>query len=108
MNGLFHLVADSLESCGVVHCEVGEHLTVDFYAGLVDEAHKLGVGKILLTGSGVDTLDPESAEVALFLLAVAVSVGKTLFPSILGYGPYVAAASIVAAGEFEDFLSLGA
>ena len=57
------------------------------------------------TGSGVDTLDPESAEVALLVLAVAVGVSQTFFPSVLGNGPDVAAATEVTAGEFQDFLA---
>ena len=103
--GILHLVNNGLESGGVVESEVGEHLAVDLDAGLVDEAHELGVRKILETGSCVDTLDPEGAEVALLVLAVAVSVGKTLLPGVLSYGPYVATAAEVATGEFKDFLA---
>lgn len=105
---LFNLVADSLEGLGIVHSEVSEHLTVDLDTGLVYESHESGVREILETGSGVDTLYPESAEVALFLLAIAVSVCEALFPGIFGYCPDVAAAAVVSAGELEDFLSLGA
>ena len=105
-SGIFHLFHDSLESLGIVHGEVGEHLTVDLDTGLVDQAHELGIGEILETSSCIDTLDPESAEVALFLLTVTISVSQTLLPGVLGYCPYIAAASIVTAGEFEDFLSL--
>ena len=101
----FDLVADSLEGSGIVHCEVSEHLAVDLDTSLMDEAHELGVGKILKTCSSVDTLNPEGAEVALFLLAVAVSIGQTFLPGIFGDGPDVTARAIVAAGEFEDFLA---
>ncbi len=55
--------------------------------------------------SCVDTLDPEGAEIALFVLAVTVSVGETLFPGVLGYSPHVAAASEVTTGEFQDFFA---
>ena len=101
-----HLVNDSLESGGIVEREVGENLTVDLDTGLVDQAHELGIGEILETSSCIDTLDPEGAEIALFLLAVAIGVGETLLPGVLSYGPHIATASIVTAGEFEDFLSL--
>ena len=101
----FDLVADSLEGSGVVHCEVSEHLAVDLDACLVDEAHELGVGEVLNAGSSVDTLNPECAEVALFLLAVAVSIGQTFFPGIFGDGPDVTARALVAAGVLEDFLA---
>ena len=95
-----YLVYDGLESGGVVEGEVGENLTINLDACLVDEAHKLGIRKTLHAGSGVDTLDPESTEVALLVLAVAVSVGKTFFPSVLGDSPYVTAATKVTAGQF--------
>ena len=101
----FHLGYDSLESLGIVESEVGEHFTVDFDTRLVDQTHKLGVREIFHTCSGVDTLDPESAEVALFVLSVAVSVCKTFLPCIFGYSPYVTAAAVVTTGEFEDLLS---
>ncbi len=102
---VLHLVNHGLESGGVVESEVGEHLAVDLYTGFVDETHELGVGKILKTGGCVDTLDPEGTEVVLLVLAVAVGVGETLFPGVLGYGPHVAAASEVTTGEFEDFFA---
>ena len=39
--GVLGLLNDGLESLGVIHREVGEHLTVDFDTGLVDETHEL-------------------------------------------------------------------
>ncbi len=104
-SGVLHLVHDCFESFGIVHGEVGENLAVDFDSGLVDESHKLAVGKILKTRSSVDTLNPESAEIAFFLLAVAVGVGKTFFPSVFCYSPDIAAASVVAACQFEYLFS---
>lgn len=102
---LLHLVHDSLEGLGIVQGEVSEDLTVDFDTGFVEQTHELRVAQIVLTGSGVDALNPQCAEVALLVFAVAVSIGKTLFPSILGYGPYVTAASEVAAGKFQNFFT---
>lgn len=104
-SGVLHLVHDCFESFGIVHGEVGENLAVDFDSGLVDESHKLAVGKILKTRSSVDTLNPESAEIAFFLLAVAVGVGKTFFPGVFSNGPYITAATEVSTGKFEDFLA---
>ncbi len=97
---VLHFVNDSLESGGIVESEVGEHLAVDLDTGFVDKAHELAVAEVLHAGSGVDALNPESAEVALLVLAVAVSVGETFFPGVLGYGPHIAAAAEVSAGEF--------
>lgn len=71
----------------------------------MNQAHQLGIREIFHAGCGVDTLNPESAEIALFLLAVAIGVGETFFPGVLGDGPHVAAATEIAAGEFQDFLA---
>ena len=103
--GVLHFVNHSLEGFGVVEREVGEHLAVDLDTCLMDEAHELAVGEVLGAGCSVDTLNPQGAEVALFVLTVAVSVGKTFFPGVLCNGPHIAAASEVTTGEFEDFLS---
>lgn len=63
--GLLHFVNDSLESGGVVDSEVSENLTVQVDTSLVQSTHELGVAHTLETGSGVDTLNPQCAEVAL-------------------------------------------
>lgn len=105
VSGVFNFVYYCFERCGIVHGQVGKHLTVDFDAGFVDEAHEAAVREVLEAGSGVDTLYPECAEVTFFLLTVAVSVGQTFFPSIFGDCPYVLAATIIATREFEDFFA---
>lgn len=104
-SGVLHFVDNSFEGCGVVEGEVGENFAVDLDARLVDEAHEFAVAEVFLTGGCVDTLDPEGTEVALLVLAVAVGVGETFFPGVLGDGPHVAAATEIAAGEFQDFLT---
>ena len=71
----------------------------------MNQAHELAVREVFEACGCVDTLNPESAEVALLVLAVAVGVGKTFFPSVLGHSPHVLAAAEVTAGEFKDFLS---
>ena len=59
MSGVFNFVYYCFERCGIVHGQVGKHLTVDFDAGFVDEAHEAAVREVLEAGSGVDTLYPE-------------------------------------------------
>ena len=105
INSLLYFVNDSFESLGIVHGQVGEHLTVDFDTGFVDEAHKLAVRKIFHSCSGVDTLYPECAEVAFLLFAVAIGIGQTFFPCIFRYCPNVSAATIITAGKFQNFFS---
>lgn len=96
----FHFVNNSLESSGIVESEVSENFAVDLDARLVDQTHEFGIGEILHACSGIDALNPECTEVALFIFAVAVSVGKTFFPSVFGNGPYVAAATEVTTCKF--------
>ena len=83
---LLYFGNNCLESIGVVDCEVSEHLAVDFDASLVQQTHQLAIAEALHAGSGIDTLNPKSAEVALLGTTVAVSIGKTLLPSVLGNG----------------------
>ena len=38
---LLYFINDSFERCGIVHCEVGENLTVDLDTSLVQSTHQL-------------------------------------------------------------------
>ena len=97
---------DGLEGLGIVDGEVGEHLAVDFDAGLVEAAHQLRVREAFEAGGSVDALNPQCAEVALLVAAVAEGVGQTFLPSVLGNGPDILAGTVVTAGELEDSLTL--
>ena len=92
---LFHFVYNSLESLGIVNCEVGKNLTVDFDTGLVQCSHKGRVGHVLQASGSVDTLNPQCTECTLFVSAVAIGVGKTLFPGVFGYSPNILSGTIV-------------
>ena len=94
---LLYLSYDSLESLGVVDSEVSQHLAVDLDVCLVEFAYELRVAHTLHACSSVDTLNPQRAEVALLLTTVGESIGETLLPSILSYGPHVLAGTKVAA-----------
>src|SRR5690606_35082657 len=49
-------------------------LAVDLDAGLVQAVDQLAVGEPVLARGGVDARDPQAAEIALALLAVAIGV----------------------------------
>lgn len=102
LSALFGLSDNGLESLRMVASEVSEDLTVDLDVLLVDEADELAVGDTLGTCGCVDTLNPKSTESALLVLAVAVGVGLTLLPGVLGNSPDVLATSEVTFGELED------
>jgi hypothetical protein len=89
----------------MVNCEVGEDFAVDFDTGFVEGTHELRVRHTLKTSGSVDTLNPESAEVAFFSFTVAERVGQTFFPSVLCYCPNVFASTEVTSGELEDFFA---
>ena len=94
------LLNDGLESLGVVHGKVGENFAVDLDTGLVNHTHQLAVRQVLHACGSVDALNPQRAEVAFLLLTVGVSIGETLLPSVLGYGPDVLASAKVTSCKF--------
>ena len=103
---LIYLVYDSLESLGVVYCEVGEHLTVNLDTSLVQGTHQLAVAHILQTSGSIDTLYPECTESAFLVTTVAIGVCKTFLPGILSYGPNILPCAEITLGEFQNSCSL--
>ena len=103
---LLHLLHDSLESLGIVHSEVSEHLTVDLDTGLAELAHENRVAHSLQTSGSVDTLDPQGTEVTLLITAITIGIGQTLLPCVLCYCPNILAGSEVAAGKLQNSLTL--
>src|SRR5260370_6547032 len=53
------------------HRQIGHDLAVDLDPGLQDAVHELRVGEAMLARRGVDALDPQAAERALLVAAVA-------------------------------------
>src|SRR5436305_14437853 len=72
------------ERLGVANGDVGEHLAVELDLGQPQAVHELAVAHALLAGGRVDALDPEPAELALAVLAVAVRVRARLEQLLLG------------------------
>src|SRR5690606_8008205 len=62
------------ERVGVAHREVGEHLPVDLDPGGLQAGHHPRVRDLVHPRGGADAGDPQAAEVALLLAAVAVGV----------------------------------
>ena len=105
MSELFDGIDDGLKRLGIVHGEVGENLTVETDILLGEFAHELGIGKAVLTGSCVDTLDPEGAEIALLGLAVTVRIRQTFFVGVLRNCPDVLSGKEITAGSLENLLA---
>ena len=91
---------NSLESLRIVHGEVSENLAVQADVLLSQLTHELGVVHTVLTGSSVDTGNPQGTESAFLSFAIAVCVGETFFVGVLGYGPDVLPCKEVTAGFF--------
>ncbi len=98
-------IDDSLKSLRVVHGEVSKNLAVETDILLRELAHELGIGNTVLTSGGVDSLDPEGAEVALLGLAVTVGVSQTFLVSVLCYGPDILSGEEITAGSLENLLA---
>ena len=71
---LLHFIHDRFECFGMIHREVGKYLAVNFYFVLVQRAHETGIRHTVFASSSVNTLYPERAEVAFFVLSITVGV----------------------------------
>ena len=71
---LFYRIDDSLKCLRVVHSKVCKHFTVKTDVLLCEFTHKLRISDAVLTCSSIDSLNPESAEIALLVPTVTVCV----------------------------------
>ncbi len=104
---LLYGVHHSLEGSGVIHGQVGQYFSVEFYVMFVNLTHEGGIAHAMLTGTGIDSLNPQAAELTLSLLAIPVSVQPRLFNLIFGYSPYILLTPEVALGKLHHALSSG-
>ena len=102
---LFYRIDDCFERLRVVHGEIGENLAVETDVLLRELAHELRVGDAVLTGSGIDSLDPESAECTLLGLTVTIGVGETFLVGVLRYGPDILSGEEITAGSLKNLLA---
>ena len=102
---LFYGVDDRLESLRIIHGKVCQHFTVEADVLLGKFTHKLRIRDAVLACGGVDSLDPKSAEVALLVPAVTVSVGETFLVGVLRNRPNIPSRQEVTTGSFEDLLA---
>ena len=91
----------------MVHGQVGKNLAVQFDIIGLHRAHELGIRHSMQTGPGIDTGDPQGAEIAFFVSAIAVLKQHRFLYRVLGYGPDVLASSVIALGLLHDFFSAG-
>jgi hypothetical protein len=92
------------EGSGVADGEVGEDFTIDLDAGLAEAVHEDAVAHIVLVSGRVDADDPEAAELALLVLAIAVGVRPATLDIFLGGLPELAAGTEGAASSLHHLL----
>src|SRR5215468_3634639 len=97
-------VGERCKRRGIVHREVGQNLSIDFDAGQLEAVHERVVVHVVLVRAGVDARDPETAEVALLVLAIAVRVLPPAFDGLFGGTPQLAARAESAARGLHDLL----
>src|SRR5262245_7322165 len=88
--------------------DVGQHLAVHRDRRLLQPVHEPAVGDPVLAGGGIDARDPQRAEFALAVTAVAVGVLARAHDRLVGDAEYVLAAAAVALGAAQDLLVGGA
>src|SRR5467141_541342 len=98
------LAGDLVESRLVANGEVREHLAVDVDVGALQAGHERAVAHAELAHRGVDAGDPQRAELALLLPAVAIGILARLHQRLLRDPVNVLAAAAEALGLLEDFL----
>src|SRR5580704_6030009 len=86
--------------------ELGEHPPVDLDSRYPQALDEPVVGHAVGPGRGVDPLDPQPAERALAVLAVAVGIGHRVEQLLLGLAVQAGPLSPVAAGPLQDNLAL--
>src|SRR5580704_14186171 len=67
-------LSDASEGVGVVHGDVGQDLAVELHVRELEAMDELRVGEAVLARGRVDARDPQAAEVALAVAAIAVAV----------------------------------
>jgi hypothetical protein len=91
-----------------VYCEVCKSLTVEVDACLVESADELRVRHSLCTGSSVDTLNPERAELTLLATTVCKCISETLLIGVFGNGPHVLASAELTFYALQNLLAASA
>lgn len=98
-------MADGFERLGMIQGEISQNLAVEFDAAFIQLAHEHRIRHSILTSTRVNPLNPQRAELALFVAAVAIGVRKALFDRVFGNRPNVFATSERTFGEFEDLFA---
>src|SRR2546425_13262081 len=100
------LLSDRREGFRVGHGQIGQDLPIEPDLGLAAAGDELVVREPVLPRRGVDPQDPESAELALAVLPVAVGVGERVLDLLLRLAVGRVLEAPVALGLFEHLAAL--
>ncbi len=84
--------------------QMGQQLAVDFDAGAAQTIHQSAVRNTTNSGARIDANDPQRAELALFLAAIAVGVLAGFGYRLLGNAKHLAPRPRITLGFFKNFL----
>src|SRR5579862_7801244 len=93
-----------LKGLRICNGDVGENLAVDLDTGLAEALDEAAVGEAVGAAPSTDAGDPETAELALFVAAVAVGVVAALRKLLIGSFEEAALAAEIAAGGFQNLV----
>ena len=102
---LLYFLDHRFKSSGVVHRQIREHFAVQVDTGLLEFAHQLGVRHAVETCTGIDTSNPQGAEISFLGFAIAVSVNEAFFNRVFGYRPNIFFTTKETFGQFQNALS---
>src|SRR5690606_15980844 len=99
--GLFD---DGGEGSRLVHGKIGEDLAIHLDAGLQQAMDEHAVAQAMFAGRGVDARDPQGAEIALLLAAIAIGILPGLDDGLVGRAEDLAAGVVITLGLGQDLL----
>src|SRR5258706_10677092 len=102
--GRFRLLDKSRERRLVHHGKVGQHFAIHFNRGLFQAMHEGGVVHAAGANGRIDAGNPQGAEHALLVAAIAVGVLPRLHHRFLGDTEYGTAAAAIALRQIQYFL----
>ena len=98
------LLHDAAKSSLVIPCKNNKQKKKKHNGSLLQAVGELAVGQTQFTGSSIDTGDPQTTEVALFVAAITVGVLARLHHRLLGNTVDVLSAATETLGEGQYFL----
>lgn len=104
-NRVFCLFANGGEAFGVLNRDVRKHFAVDFDVREGESVDQSGIRKIVQPCGGVDTRDPQFAEISFSPTAVAVSVRQRVHDLFFGGAVQKVFGAEIALRQFDDFLA---